>query len=213
MKRKGPEPYLSADVEQWIVSWISRMADIGYGQTKSDILDKVQVLVNSLNLETPWPTGQPSDKWYWLFMGHNPLLQYRMVSALSEERAGVMYDHLYAWFLELRAYCTSLGELTIFEDATRIYNCDETGFPLAPKPRKVLVNIGNTKHHYQAGFANTKAQITVLLCSNASGHYASPLAIYPGVQPRNELRNHFHETFKEGLFGNSESRWMDLKLC
>ena len=22
MKRKGPEPYLSADVEQWIVSWI-----------------------------------------------------------------------------------------------------------------------------------------------------------------------------------------------
>ena len=85
MKRKGPQPYLSADVEQWIVSWISHMADIRYGQTESDILDKVQVLVNSLNLETPWPTGRPLDKWYWLFMGCNPLLQYRMVSALSKE--------------------------------------------------------------------------------------------------------------------------------
>ena len=99
MKRKGPEPYLSADVEQQIVSWVSRMADIRYGQTKSDILDKVQVLVNSLNLETPWPTGWPLDKWYQLFMGCNPLLQYCMVSALSKERGGVMYDHLYAWFL------------------------------------------------------------------------------------------------------------------
>ena len=145
-------------------------------------------------------------------MGHNPLLQYRMVLALSKEQAGVAYDHLYAWFLKLRAYWTSLGELTIFKDSTGIYNCDKTGFPLAPKPRKVLVNIGNTKHHYQAGFVNTKAQITVLLCLSASGHYTSPLVIYPGVQPRNELRNHFHETFEEGLFGNLESRWMDSKL-
>ena len=206
MKGKGPESYLSADVEQWIVSWISHMADIRSGQTKNDILDKVQVLVNRLNLETPWPTGWPSDKWYWLFMGQYPLLQYCMVLALSKEQAGVMYDHLYVWFLELRAYCTSLGEHTIFEDVTHIYNCNEICFPLAPKPWKVLVNIRNIKHHYQARFTNAKAQITVLLCSSASGHYTNPLVIYPGVKPHNELCNHFHEMFEEGLFGNLESR-------
>ena len=87
--------------------------------------------------------------------------------------------------------------------ATLIYNCDETGFPLAPKPWKVLVNIRNIKHNYQAGFANTKAQITVLLCLRASVHYTNPLVIYPGVQPYNELCNHFHEMFEEGLFRSS----------
>ena len=96
-------------------------------------------------------------------MGRHELLQYQMVSTLSKERAGITYDHLYAWFLELKGYCSALGELDLFEDLTRIYNCDKTGFPLAPKPRKVLVNIANSKHHYQSGFANTKAQIMVLM--------------------------------------------------
>ena len=93
----------------------------------------------------------------------------------------------------------------------RVYNCDETGFPLALKPKKVIVESGGN-HHYQSGIANTKAQITVLLCASAVGHYTKPLIVYPGVQPRMELRKHFHDTFNEGLFGNSESGWMDTKL-
>ena len=52
----------------------------------------------------------------------------------------------------------------------------------------------------------------VVMSASASGHYTKPLIVYPGVQPRNELRNHFHKTFEEGLFGNSESGWMDTKL-
>ena len=185
---KGPEPILLPHIEERIVSWVSHMADIEYGQTKNDILDKVQVLVNTLGLKTPQENGCPSDKWYRLFMGCHELLQYQMVSALSKEHAGVTYDHLYAWFLELKGYCSALGEFNLFEDATRVYNCDETGFPLAPKPWKVPVNIANTKHHYQSGFANTKAQIMVLMCASASSHYTKPLVVYSGVQPRNELR-------------------------
>ena len=93
----------------------------------------------------------------------------------------------------------------------RVYNCDETGFPLAPKPKKVIVERGGN-HHYQSGITNMKAQITVLLCASAVGHYTKPLIVYPGVQPQIELRQHFHDTFNEGLFRNSESGWMDTKL-
>ena len=67
-------------------------------------------------------------------------------------------------------------------------------------------------HNYQSGVANTKNQITILLCASAVSHYMKPLVVYPGVQPRTELQEKFHGTFNEGLFGNSESGWMDTKL-
>ena len=38
------------------------MAKIGYGQTRNDIVEKVQVLVNKLNITIPWPEGRPTDK-------------------------------------------------------------------------------------------------------------------------------------------------------
>ena len=31
----------------------------------------------------------------------------------------------------------------IFDDPTRIFNCDETGMPLNPKPLKVVSEVGN----------------------------------------------------------------------
>ena len=40
------------------------MAKIGYGQIRNDIVEKVPVLVNKLDITTPWPEGQPTDKWY-----------------------------------------------------------------------------------------------------------------------------------------------------
>ena len=134
-----------------------------------------------------------------------------MVSVLNKERASVSFDNIYEWFLDLHNFIVQIGIPNLFEDPTRVYNCDETGFPLALKPKKVIVERGGN-HHYQSGIANTKAQITVLLCASTVGHYTKPLVVYPGVQPRTELRQHFHDTFGEGLFGNSESGWMDTKL-
>ena len=52
----------------------------------------------------------------------------------------------------------------------------------------------------------------VLLAASATSHYIKPLVVYPGVQPRCELRGDFINQFPEGLFGNSPSRWMDTEL-
>ena len=51
-----------------------------------------------------------------------------------------------------------------------------------------------------------------MLACSATGHYIPPLVVYPGVQPRVELREKFHRVFPEGLFGNSESGWMETRL-
>ena len=115
------------------------MAKIGYGQMRNDIVEKVQVLVNKLNITIPWPKGRPTDKWYQGYMEHHPNLHYQMVSALCKERASISFDNIYEWFLELRNFIVGTGLPNLFEDPMRVYNCDKTGFPLAPKPKKVIV--------------------------------------------------------------------------
>ena len=92
----------------------------------------------------------------------------------------------------------------ILEDPSRLYNCDEARFPLMPKTKKVIASKHN-KHVYQGGTTSNKMQITVLLAAMATAHYVKPLVVYPGVQPRHELSDDFHNRFPEELFGNSPS--------
>ena len=80
------------------------MARIRYGQTKEQIKDKVQELVKSLHIETPWPDDRPSEKWYKLFMKRHPVLHYKMSQALAREHCCISYTDLAQWFDELRDY-------------------------------------------------------------------------------------------------------------
>ena len=211
-QHSGRAPVLPANIETRIADWISTMGNIGYGQKQEDVLDKVQELVLALNITTPWKNGRPSRRWFQLFKGRHPEITSRMSMVLSRERAVITNDDLQNWFQELRQYMVTVGHPYIFDDPTRLYNADETGFSLAPPSGKVLVNKNQGHHTYQAGYPSTKQQITVLLCASASGHYTRPLVVYAGVLPRVDLREHFHRTFPEGIFGNTESGWMDGKL-
>ena len=62
------------------------MARIGYGQTKEQIKDKVQEIINLLKMKTPWEDGRPLEKWYRLFMQWHLELKYRMSQALAGEQ-------------------------------------------------------------------------------------------------------------------------------
>ena len=114
-----------------------------------------------------------------------------MAQALSQQCSDVSYDDLLSWFNGLQSYLVQNGHPDILEDPSRIYNCDEMGFPMAPKPGKVLASKGDA-HVYQASTSLSKAQITTLLAASASGHYIPPMIVYPGVQPHNQLRENFH---------------------
>ena len=100
----GPEPMLMRGLEDRVVSWIVKMAQIGYGQTKEQIKDKVQELVNLLKMKTPWEDGRPSEKFYCLFMKRHPELKYRMSQALARERCRVSFTDIATWFKELKEF-------------------------------------------------------------------------------------------------------------
>ena len=107
-----------------------------------------------------------------------------------------------------------MGEVeqaNILQDPSRIYNCDETGFPLAPKMKKIIVSKYD-KHVYQGKTTSNKTQITVLLAVSATAHYVKRLVVYPGVQLRCELCDDYQHRFPERLFRNSPSGWIDMEL-
>ena len=54
------------------------------------------------------------------------------------------------WFADLRQYIEGIGHADIFGNPTRIFNADETGFPIALKPVQVLADKGDP-HIYQQG--------------------------------------------------------------
>ena len=66
--KKGPNPYLTEEIEDKIKDWLLEMACISYGQTDRDVLNKVQELVTKHNITNPFPEGKPTMKWYRLFM-------------------------------------------------------------------------------------------------------------------------------------------------
>ena len=135
----------------------------------------------------------------------------RMTSGLSPARCDILYDNLMYWFWELKDYTGEVKQADILQDLSRIYNCDETGFPLAMKTKKVIASKCN-KHVYQGGTTSNKTQITVLLAASVTAHYVKLLVEYPGVQPRLELCDDYHCKFPEGLFGNSSSGRVDTEL-
>ena len=188
-QRKGPQPYLPKDVEDWIVHRLAKMAQIGYGQTKESLLNKVQEIIGWLNIPTPWEDGRPSRHWYELFMKWNPQLKLWQAQLSSCERVGVSHAGLSHWYQELYDYLLSMGNLEILQLPIQIFNCDETGFPIAPKPPKVICETGAPNVYAHGSLS--KQMITTLLCASAAGMYVRPMIIYPGTNFRKDFMTKF----------------------
>ena len=146
--RHGPEPYLSKQLEDRIASWLIKMAQIGYGQTKEQLFIKIQELVYYLQIRTPFLNNRPSEMWYRLFMARYPELSQKQPSLLSRQRAGITRQAIDEWFEEFKSYLEEIGHGYLLDQPSRIFNADETGFPLAPKPLKVIAAKGEP-HVYQ----------------------------------------------------------------
>ena len=80
----------------------------------------------------------------------------------------------------LNTYFQLLEETLIENDLLRspgqIFNVDENGFPLEPKPEPIIAERG-CKHPFVQTSGN-KAQITVLACVSAAGVTVPPMVIF-----------------------------------
>ena len=207
---EGPCTFLGRDVEDRLASWLTKMARIGYGQTRDTLFDKVQDIVARLKIPTPFTNGRPSKQWYYLFMKRHPYLGIRQAQLLSRERAGIRHKGIEDWFQEFKDYLIETGNWDILDQLQHIFNCDETGFPIAPKPVKIIAEKG-TPNVYACG-SSSKQTITVWLCACTAEYYVKQMVVYPGVNFKHKFINKFFEVLRDVKFSWSHNGWMDQEL-
>ena len=66
----------------------------------------------------------------------------------------------------------------ILGDPKRIFNADESGFPISPTSKRVLAEKGQKQIYQQR--SGKKEQLIVMVCANANGDFVPPSILYPG---------------------------------
>ena len=95
----------------------------------------------------------------------------------------------------------------VYSKPTQLFNCDETGMPLDPKPPKGVTAKG--VKHPKAITTGNKTQITVLASCNAAGYCMPPFVIFD----RKCLKQAMVDGEVPGtMYGLSESRWINSEL-
>ena len=101
----------------------------------------------------------------------------------------------------------TLDEHDFLSHPERIYNMDETGIPIEPRPPKIVARKGKKKIRYRT--TGNKSQTTVIGCASATGHALPPFVIFNAKQ-LNPLwtRGEIPGT----RYGLSSSGWTDQEL-
>ena len=167
--KPGRKPYLSIKEEEELVSFLLKCAKIGYAHTRREVLGIVQRIVESKGGHTV-----VTDGWWSRFCNRHPQLTLRIAMPLSYARAMATDDEVISRYYDMLE--DTLVANNMLNDPHCIYNCDETGLPLNPKPLKVVDTVGARNPSHITG--NRKSQITVLACTNAAGSTLPPFVIF-----------------------------------
>ena len=62
LNKPGPEYNLSPEIGECIYKWLLKMVRIGYGQTKPNLFDHVQIIVCHLKIPMPFVGDHPGEK-------------------------------------------------------------------------------------------------------------------------------------------------------
>ena len=198
--RPGRRPYLTIEEEEELVSFLIKSAKIGYAHTRKEILLIVRRILESKGID-----GVLTDNWWRRFHERHPNITLRTAMPLSKARAMATDEHVINNYFDLLE--NTLVSNGILNDPHRIYNCDETGMPLNPKPLKVVDAVGAKNPSYITG--DTKQQVTVLACSNAAGTVIPPFVIFnrkllPPELVRGEVPG--------SIYGLSSKGWITQEL-
>ncbi len=180
--RSGPRTYFTVEEEALLVCFLIKSAEIGYPYTRLQVLSLVETMLIRKNEEK---TGASSvtHGWWARFCKRHPEVSLKTSSCLSVARVKASSaETLSEYFCTLKE---TLEESKLTDQPGLIYNMDESGFPLEPKPLKTVHRKGDKQpYHVTKG---TKSQVTVVACVSASGQYVPPMIIWARKKMNPEL--------------------------
>ena len=134
----------------------------------------------------------PSKSWVQRFIERHPNLTPRTAEHLGHMRKAVTKENLEDWFKVFEQFLLSehgiqAKEFLTTENSNRVFNLDESGFPLGATGKLRVMAEKGSKNVYNTATEN-KEQITVLGCVSADGTFEKPFVLFPGVRPTYNLR-------------------------
>lgn len=198
--KSGHPTVLTAEEEEDLVSFIIECAEIGYPRSRLDVIAMAQRMLAKRELGHELTSG-----WWQGFYRRHTILTLKTATSLSVARAAASSpESLATYYNMLEQTMTKYGLLS---DPALIYNMDETGFPLDPKPPKGVFVRGETNPCTMT--SGNKAQITVVACVSASGQCLPPMIVWPRKTMPPSLA--FGEV-PGSVYGMSDSGWMSQLL-
>ena len=180
--------------------WIFDMAKIGYRRSSEELRLAVKKILDKDGWKNPFTNNMPGYGWLNGFMKRHPQISLRQAESLS---MSCSLEMLSRWFDDFHIFCKN----NLIDKAERLWNADESGFPLQYRSGKVLSPC-ESKYVYSVN-NSSKQQITTLVCINAAGQVMPPMHIFPGEQFHyNPLEGGVYGTY----FGRSSPGWMDSEL-
>ena len=173
---------------------------MGYAKTRKQILALVERIMCTRGIEV-----RISDGWWASFHKRHPSLSLRTPASVSTTRAAASDPSSLEVYFDLLE--ETLDENELQSSPGQIYNMDETGLPLDPKPPKT-VHLKGAKNAV-ACTSGGKSQITSVGCVNAAGQ-ALPLMV---IWDRKTMAPALAEGEVPGtVYGLSPKGWMDQEL-
>ena len=165
----GPKGYLTEEEEEELVTFVIQCVSIGNGKTLKDVLALAQRILSSRRKEVSLTGG-----WWDSFIKRQPHITLRTPAALSSARSKATSEEvidLYFYMLD-----EILHQNGVLDKPGQIFNMDESGMPLDPKPPKTI-HLKEEKNP-SAFSSGNKVQITTMAGANAAGQCILPMAVW-----------------------------------
>ena len=201
--RPGPPTVLTEYEEGELASYCVKMADMGFGLCRNDVMGVAYKIAESSGRKHPFTDGSAGRAWFDGFCARHPRLTLRSAQSLSRARACSANSEIITdYFAKLAAVC---ARLNLFSKPMNIYNMDETGVSIVHKPGKVVTEVGR-RNVWGVTSAEKGKTHTILTCVSASGSALPPFFIYP--------RKRIMEKLKEGALPGTafDTGWVNTEL-
>lgn len=174
-RKPGPAPYLTSEEESELSTHLVFLSKMGLGKTRRDVK---QIAESVATHKGVMKADKISDGWWRRFLERNPALSLRCGDSTSGVRMDALNHSTINNYFELQKEFMDDFQFEAHPEA--IYNIDETGVPLDPRPPKVVAARGQWKIRYRS--CGQKSQITVIACGSATGQIISPFIIFATKQ-------------------------------
>ena len=175
-----PPSYLSFEEEVELVRFLYGTAQIGHGRTRQEVMAVVERVLHSRGNMKHVTSG-----WWTSFTKRHPEVVLRTPATVSSARANASNRlSIHNYFDELES---TLDANDLRDKPCQIFNMDETGLPLDPKPLKIVSWKGH-KNPSQVS-SGLKSQITVVGCVSAGRQFLPPMVIWNRKTLPPELAN------------------------